>query len=214
MRVIDLLLASLAILCCLPLFLLVGLLVLLCDGRPVFHRSERLGRDRVPFLHIKFRTMRPGGETGRVFFEQDRITRLGRFLRRTHLDELPELLLIFRGTMAFVGPRPLPAQVLEGLDDAARYAVRPGWTGPAQLSLLKRGSLNKYLQIRLDARYAARRSLSYDMRILLRTCCLVLHGGKRTDLDPAGSADRRRFGKTLAVCGRTDPVPRAKDVGS
>ncbi len=81
------------------------------------------------YTHWEIRSMKSGKETGRVFFESGRIN----FWGRLHLDELPELCLILSGRMSFVGPRPLPEKLLEGLDTATRETVRPGWTGPAQL---------------------------------------------------------------------------------
>lgn len=186
-------LAFVAIVATLPLQLAVALAVFVTAGWPVLYRSRRVGRGGIEFTHAKFRTMRAGREAGRVFFEQDRLTRLGRLLRATHLDELPELYLVLAGTMSFVGPRPLPAALLVGLDARERERVPPGWTGLAQLSLARRGRLDKHRQVELDARYVRRRCIAYDVRIMLATACLPCARRRRLDLDPETSADRRAF---------------------
>jgi len=131
---------------------------------------------------------------GRVFFEVQRLNSWGRFLRRLHLDELPELCHIVSGRMNIVGPRPLPSSLLEGLDTSLRDTVRPGWTGPAQVRLLRRGRLDKRLQIRLDNHYVRHRSTLYDIRTMLGTFKAAF-SGSRQDLDPCSTADRAEFGR-------------------
>ena len=148
------------------------------------------------YTHPKIKSMKSGMETGRVFFEAHRINFWGRLIRRSHLDELPELFLILIGRMSFVGPRPLPASLLRGLDTSLRETVRPGWTGPAQLYLLRKGKLDKRLQIRLDLHYVRRRSPCYDLRILVATLTGVF-SARAMNLDPGGSADRLSFGADL-----------------
>jgi lipopolysaccharide/colanic/teichoic acid biosynthesis glycosyltransferase len=140
--------------------------------------------------------MKKGKERGRVFFETHRINFWGRLLRRTHLDELTELFLILTGRMSFVGPRPLPVSLLIGLDTSIRERVRPGWTGLAQLWLLRKGRLDKRIQIRLDSHYVKRRSPLYDLRILMATFAGVFKL-RTLNLDPAGSADRISFKRNL-----------------
>lgn len=108
---------------------------------PPFYISRRVGRSGVSYRHVKIRTMLPGLEHGRSYFEGSRITRVGAVLRRLHLDELPELFLILNGRMSLVGPRPLPRRFLEKFDSSLREQVRPGWTCLAQIQLLRRGIL-------------------------------------------------------------------------
>ena len=174
------------------LFLVVTGLVSACIGFPPFHVSNRVGKGGREYRHVKFKSMLPGTQTGRVFFEQDRINRCGRWLRRLHLDELPELFLILKGDMCFVGPRPLPRFLLAGLDTSARESVPPGWTGPAQIHLLRNGSLNKQLQIDLDNRYVESRSLACNLRLLLETG-LGLLARRPLDMEERSSPDRAVF---------------------
>lgn len=195
-RTFDLLLASILILLLLPLMAIVAIVVLTCLGRPVLHASRRVGRHGEEYVHRKFRTMRPGAETGRVFFEADRMTRCGRLLRALHLDELPELFGIFTGRLSFVGPRPLPRRLTRGLDTAVRERVPPGWTGTAQLWLLRHGRLDKHHQIELDNAYVARRCLKHNLGIILKTL-LQLRRPRPLDLDPAATHDRRIFGRKV-----------------
>lgn len=152
-----------------PLIVFAAFLSALFVGAPPFYVSKRIGRGGVPYRHVKLRTMRPGPEYGRAYFEEARLTRAGRFLRRFHLDELPELFLILNGRLSFVGPRPLPARFLQKFDCTERERVRPGWTGLAQVKLLRRGILLGPEQIRLDGIYARKRSLRYHLRVLAAT---------------------------------------------
>jgi hypothetical protein len=128
-RACDLLLALVLIVLSLPVFLLLVLLLLVVNRGGVFYVMERSGLRGRPYRHVKFRTMRPGPEVGRVLFEQGRLTRTGRVLRALHLDELPELWLILCGKMSFVGPRPLPPRLLAGLDTALRQRSGPAGRG-------------------------------------------------------------------------------------
>ncbi len=180
----------------LPLIITTLLISSVFIGFPPFYRSTRTGKNGIEYIHWKIRSMKRGKETGRVFFEDSRINFWGKFLRRLHLDELPELFLVLSGRMSFVGPRPLPAKLLIDLDTETRETVRPGWTGPAQLWLLRKGTLNKRLQIKLDNHYVYRRSLCYDLKILTATLAGVFRS-KSANLDPKGSPDRLTFGKNL-----------------
>ncbi len=195
-RLLEALAAFILIVITLPLTFAALLISSVFIGFPPFHLSRRIGRYGVEYTHLKIRSMKRGRETGRVFFEAHRINFWGRLLRRLHVDELPELFLILIGRMSFVGPRPLPASLLRDLDTSLRETVRPGWTGPAQLWLLRRGSLDKRLQIRLDSRYVARRSPCYDLKILLATFSGVFRS-RAMNLDPIGSEDRKSFGADL-----------------
>ena len=195
-RFVEIIIAAALLIITLPLTLTALLISALFIGIPPFYSSARTGKNGVEYTHWKIRSMKKGRETGRVFFESGRINFWGKLLRRLHLDELPELYLILTGRMSFVGPRPLPEKLLEGLDTAIRETVRPGWTGPAQLWLLRKGKLSKRLQIKLDNHYVKRKSFCYDLKIITATVTGVFRS-KPADLTPDGSPDRISFGKDL-----------------
>lgn len=175
-----------------PLFLVLGLMVKLTSRGPVFYVQQRVGRDYRSFGCIKFRTMRRDADRilSRLLeespdlqeeFRNDfklrndpRITRLGRFLRRSSLDELPQFLNVLRGEMSVVGPRPIVRQELprygERMDEV--LAVRPGLTGLWQVS--GRNNLSYRQRVLLDLRYSRHRSLRMDLLIILRTIRVIL----------------------------------------
>ncbi len=139
-------------------------LALLPGGRPILFRQTRPGLGGRPFTILKFRTMRPGPGT-----DAERVTRLGRFLRATSLDELPELINVLRGEMALVGPRPLLMEYLAEYtpEERHRHDVRPGITGWAQIH--GRNAIDRAQKVRYDLEYVARRSTAFDLRILFLT---------------------------------------------
>ena len=147
---------------------------------PTLYRQRRIGRDGRPFDVLKLRTMVDGAEhvgAGLAVDENDsRITRMGAFLRRTSLDELPNLLNVLRGEMSLIGPRPtVPVQVERYTTrQRGRLAIRPGITGWAQVN--GRASLPWSERIELDLYYIEHRSLALDLRILWRTPAMVLGG--------------------------------------
>jgi lipopolysaccharide/colanic/teichoic acid biosynthesis glycosyltransferase len=177
---------------CSPLLVLLVLLVKITSRGPVFYVQQRVGRGYRQFGCIKFRTMRRDAD--RILsavlaaspdlqeeFRNDfklrndpRITRLGRFLRRSSLDELPQFVNVLRGEMSVVGPRPIVSQELPryGKRMEEVLAVRPGLTGLWQVS--GRNNLSYRKRVQLDLYYARYRSLKMDMRILLRTIRVVL----------------------------------------
>jgi lipopolysaccharide/colanic/teichoic acid biosynthesis glycosyltransferase len=190
-RALDIVVAATLLLLLLPLFALIALAILWDAGGPIFYCAERVGRFGRPFCVVKFRSMSPGcdqgahaafvkslmqGTTCSVYKVPDdpRITKVGAFLRRTSLDELPQLWNVLRGEMSLVGPRPdVPYAFAEYADWIhGRLAVRPGITGLWQIS--GRSRLSLLDMYRLDVEYAARSSLSQDVRILLRTIPVVL----------------------------------------
>lgn len=144
-------------------------LVIACTGAPVFFRQERPGLHEHPFLMLKFCTMRPGDAP-----DDERITRLGRFLRATSLDELPELINVLRGEMALVGPRPLLMRYLPLYNETQhhRHDVRPGITGWAQVN--GRNALSWPQKFAYDLEYIQKRSTALDVKIILMTLGKVL----------------------------------------
>jgi lipopolysaccharide/colanic/teichoic acid biosynthesis glycosyltransferase len=189
-RLLDLAVAGLGMAVLWPLLAALALLIKLTSRGPVFFCQERAGRDGRPFLLLKFRSMREDAALrrrelahlsemeGPVFkMRRDpRITRLGRLLRRSSLDELPQLLNVLRGEMSLVGPRPLPVDEAAHLSPALqrRHAVRPGLTGLWQVS--GRNDLPFERMMELDLAYVERASLGLDLWILARTIPAVLTG--------------------------------------
>jgi lipopolysaccharide/colanic/teichoic acid biosynthesis glycosyltransferase len=179
-RALDLLIAGIGSLLTAPVIGLLALAVRLeSRGHPIY-RQTRAGRDGAPFSIYKLRTMVRGAEfTGAGLAIQegdDRITRVGAFLRRYSLDELPNLWNVIRGEMSVVGPRPtIPIQVEQYTEhQRGRLAVKPGITGWAQIN--GRASLPWSERIELDIWYVEHQSLALDLRILARTVRLVLRG--------------------------------------
>jgi len=152
-----------------PVALVVALLVLAFLGRPVFFCQERAGMDGRPFILVKFRTMREGPEP-----DAERLTRFGRFLRASSLDELPELWNVLKGEMSLVGPRPLPTRYLPrySVEQNRRHEVLPGITGWAQVH--GRNALDWETKFRYDVDYVDSRSLWLDFRILAMTIWQVV----------------------------------------
>ena len=179
-RALDILVSTSVLLLTSPLLALALLAVRLeSAGHPIY-RQRRVGRDGRPFDVIKLRTMVDGAEhlgAGLAVNENDaRITRVGALLRRTSLDELPNLLNVLRGEMSLIGPRPtLPMQVEQYTPrQRGRLAVKPGITGWAQVN--GRTALPWSERIELDLFYIEHRSLALDLRILRRTVAMVLGG--------------------------------------
>jgi len=179
-RAVDVVVSAVALGLSSPLLLAAMLAIRLESPGPVIYRQRRAGRWGRPFDVLKLRTMVDGAEhigAGLAVNASDsRITRVGAFLRRSSLDELPNLLNVLRGEMTLIGPRPtLPAQVEQYTDrQRGRLAVKPGITGWAQVN--GRASLPWSERIELDLYYVEHRSLSLDVRILLRTTAMVLGG--------------------------------------
>jgi lipopolysaccharide/colanic/teichoic acid biosynthesis glycosyltransferase len=201
-RAADLVLSLAAIIMLTPLLLVLWLLVRSTSSGPALFRQERLGRDKRPFTLLKLRTMYTdnddrihrdyvtgllsadgaarAGATGLFKLEADpRVTWLGGWLRRSSLDELPQLINVLKGEMSLVGPRPvLPWEAdMFGQPYQRRFAVKPGMTGLWQVSGRNRLSMREALE--LDVEYVARRSFMFDLVILFRTVPAVFGGGAR-----------------------------------
>lgn len=182
-RTLDVIVSAALLILLFPIFALIASAILLGDGRPIIFTQVRVGRCGRPFHILKFRTMTPRTDwepgdrspaeklEGPVFKTPNdpRITRIGRWLRRLSLDELPQLWNVLKGDMSLVGPRPQP--ILEadyfGLRDHPRLAMRPGMTGLWQVQARHDVSFEAWLD--LDLAYIESWSLSLDVRILLRT---------------------------------------------
>jgi lipopolysaccharide/colanic/teichoic acid biosynthesis glycosyltransferase len=179
-RGVDLALASVGLVVASPILAAAALAVKLTDGGPVLFRQQRVGRDARDFELLKLRTMVVDAEAKGAGFAIDRgdarITRVGRLLRRTSIDELPQLVNVLRGDMSIVGPRPTLRYQVERYTDRQRKRldVRPGLTGWAQVH--GRAELAWPDRIELDVWYVEHRSPALDLRILLRTP-LALFGG-------------------------------------
>jgi lipopolysaccharide/colanic/teichoic acid biosynthesis glycosyltransferase len=174
-RAFDLAVAVPALVTLAPLGLVVGASIRLTMGRPVLFRQPRPGLHERTFHLVKFRTMRDATDgQGRPLPDDQRVTRLGRFLRASSLDELPELWNVLRGDMSLVGPRPLLVRYLPYYrpDERLRFTVRPGITGLAQVG--GRNELPWDERLGLDVRYVRTLGPWTDLRILARTVGAVL----------------------------------------
>jgi lipopolysaccharide/colanic/teichoic acid biosynthesis glycosyltransferase len=180
-RALDIVGASVGLTISAPLLAASALAVRLEDGGPVFFRQERVGLDGRLFDVLKLRTMIVDAHTQGAGYAVDkgdsRITRIGKLLRRTSLDELPQLWNVVRGEMSLVGPRPTLSYQVEQYTERQRrrLEVRPGLTGWAQVN--GRASLSWPERIELDVWYVEHRSLALDLRILLRTALVLLRPG-------------------------------------
>lgn len=198
-RIFDLLAAGLGIVLFSPIFLILALLVRLVHGAPVLFSQQRPGFKGAAFKLYKFRTMtNDRDQQGQLLPDTKRLTRLGRALRATSLDELPELLNVLRGEMSLVGPRPLLMQYLPryNAEQARRHDVLPGITGWAQIN--GRNALTWEDKFRLDIWYVDHWSFWLDLQILGLTLLKVL---RREGIDQPGHISAEEF------MGSEDSVP-------
>ena len=190
-RLFDMIFAAAGLIVLSSLFLVVALLVMIKLGRPVFFRQKRPGTHGVPFLLYKFRTMIDASdENGVLLPDAHRLTTLGRFLRSTSLDELPELWNVLKGEMSLVGPRPLLMEYLPlySQEQARRHEVRPGITGWAQVN--GRNAISWDEKFELDIWYVDNRSLWLDLKIIGLTLWTVL---TRKGISSSGKATMSKF---------------------
>ncbi len=179
-RALDVAIAAAALVVFSPVLLIAAIWIKLGSAGPVIYRQRRVGKDGREFELLKLRTMELGSDpvgVGTVVARADpRVTGAGRFLRRTSLDEIPNLINVLRGEMAIVGPRPtIPAQVVDYTPrQHRRHEVRPGLTGWAQVQ--GRAGIPWEQRIELDVEYVDRRSLGLDLRILAKTTWLLVTG--------------------------------------
>jgi lipopolysaccharide/colanic/teichoic acid biosynthesis glycosyltransferase len=190
-RIFDILAASVGLIVFAPVLIVVAILVGRHMGRPVLFRQIRPGRHGVPFRMVKFRTMRDAVDANGVpLSDAERLTRLGRFLRASSLDELPELWNVLKGEMSLVGPRPLLMEYLPlySPEQARRHEVRPGVTGWAQVN--GRNALSWEEKFALDLWYVENRSLWLDLKIVWMTIRKVI---KRDGISAEGEATMPKF---------------------
>ena len=178
-RILDLLLALLATVALSPLLLVLSAIIRITSPGPVFFRQKRVGKGKSHFMIFKFRTMRtdaPKDQPTHLLANPEAyITPVGRFLRKSSLDELPQLFNIIKGEMAVVGPRPALWNQFDLIAERDRYGandVRPGLTGWAQIN--GRDELPIDVKARLDGEYVKRMSFGFDLRCVLGTVFKVL----------------------------------------
>ena len=183
-RTYDIILSSTGLIIASPLFLITSILIKLESKGPMFFKQERVGRNGKPFNIYKFRSMLEDAEkkTGPIMsFKGDcRVTRLGKILRKTRLDELPQLWNVLNGTMSFVGPRPERPVFVEKFKKhipfySQRFSLRPGVTGWAQIRCPYASNIEQSLdKLRYELYYLKNFSLLFDLSIILRTIKVVL----------------------------------------
>ena len=174
-RLLDIILSSLAIIITFPIFLIIGLLVLIFLGNPAIFKQKRPGKDEKIFTMYKFRTMtNKKDKDGNLLPNELRITKFGNLLRKTSLDEIPEFINILKGDMSFVGPRPLLVEYLPYYteEEHHRHDVRPGLTGLAQVS--GRNLLDWKSKFSKDVEYVNNVSFINDVKIIFKTISIVL----------------------------------------
>lgn len=177
-RVFDFIISLFALIILSPLFLLISLTILIGDGKPVLFRQKRVGKNNELFTIYKFRTMKRGTEnvaSGKLENANAKITKFGRILRATSIDELPQLFNILNGTMSLVGPRPLipeETEIRELREKYNVYTIRPGITGWAQVN--GRDNISLEQKALLDKEYVEKQNLGFDIKILVMTVLKVL----------------------------------------
>lgn len=199
-RFMDLLLATFLLLLLWPLMLIVAITLALSCGRPVIFTQTRIGRDERPFNMLKFRSMTDEkDDDGHLLPSNKRVTRFGKLLRTTSLDELPELINIFRGDMSFIGPRPLLPEYLNYYEEweRERHNVRPGLTGYAQVK--GRNMLLWRERFAFDQYYVHHLSFVLDLKIIFWTIRAVV---KREGIADMREVKTDEFGDYILHQGR------------
>ena len=203
-RGVDLFMGGTALVVLAPGLALIAAAIRVSMGRPVLYRQERPGLGGEIFRIVKFRTMSQERDAGgRLLPDEERVTRLGQWLRKTSLDELPELVNVVRGEMSLVGPRPLVKAYLPRYspEQARRHEVKPGLTGLAQVS--GRNALSWSERFALDVHYVDHQSLALDLRILALTAAKLLTG--RGDTADGTLLSSTFYGDEAVLAGREEP---------
>jgi len=184
-RIFDVCFAAFILIVTLFLWFLIAIAIKLEDRGPVFYKQKRVGKDKGVFCLIKFRSMVPNAEkNGPLWAEKNdpRITKVGKILRRTHLDELPQMINVLKGDISLVGPRPERPEFVEKLEKEIpyyhlRHIVKPGFTGWAQIKFrYARSVIDSLEKFEYDLYYIKNRSLLLDIYILLKTFGLFFRG--------------------------------------
>ena len=190
-RLLDFVLSFIAIVVLSPILIIVAVLVRIKLGSPVVFRQERPGKNEKIFKLYKFRTMtNKKDENGKLLPDKERLTKFGKLLRATSLDELPELFNILKGEMSIVGPRPLLVEYLRlyNKEQKKRHNVKPGLTGLAQVN--GRNAISWEEKFKLDVEYVDKITLLGDIKIVFKTAKNVL---KRDGIQSEGSATMEKF---------------------
>jgi sugar transferase EpsL len=190
-RVLDICLAIGALILLSPFFVVIAVVVRVKVGYPVFFRQQRPGLHGKPFRIYKFRTMTNVCDSqGKLLSDAQRLTALGRFLRSTSMDELPELFNVLKGEMSIVGPRPLLMQYLDRytMEQMRRHEVKPGITGWAQVN--GRNAIAWEDKFRFDTWYVDNQSLRLDLKIIAITMFQII---KREGINQPGQATAKEF---------------------
>ncbi len=190
-EIFDKVLALCLIILLLPIFLFVSMLIYLKMGRPILFKQKRPGKDKKIFAIYKFRTMTNEKDAdGNLLPDKQRLLGIGKFIRSTSLDELPQLFNVLKGEMSFVGPRPLLREYLELYNDEQkrRHDVKPGITGWAQVN--GRNAISWEQKFEYDVWYVDHQSFLLDMKILWMTFVKVV---KRSDISSNSSVTMEKF---------------------
>ena len=190
-RIIDFLLALIGIILASPILLIVAILVKTKLGSPILFRQQRVGLNGEIFEMVKFRTMKDATDSeGNPLPDEERLTKFGQLLRKTSLDELPELWNVLKGDMSLVGPRPLLVEYLPlySEEQMKRHHVRPGITGYAQVN--GRNNISWTKKFELDVYYVENFSLWLDIKILFQTVAKVLG---QADINQEGNVTMEKF---------------------
>lgn len=190
-RVLDFIIALIGLIVASPILLVVALLVRLKLGSPILFRQQRVGLDGEIFEMVKFRTMKDATDPqGNPLPDEERLTSFGNFLRKSSLDELPELWNVLKGDMSLVGPRPLLVEYLPlySKEQMKRHDVRPGITGYAQVN--GRNNISWSKKFELDVYYVKHYSLGLDLKILWQTVAKVLG---QADISQEGHVTMEKF---------------------
>ncbi len=190
-RTIDIVCSGLGLIVLSPILLITAVLIRIKLGSPIFFIQDRLGKDGKVFKMIKFRTMLDAVDKwGEPLPDEERMTSFGQLLRSTSIDELPELINVFKGDMSLVGPRPLLVEYKElySQEQFRRHEVRPGITGWAQVN--GRNNISWCKKFELDVWYIDNKSLLMDMKILIMTVLKVI---KRADINQDGEVTVEDF---------------------